>query len=434
LLGLEEKGMKRKMICSLRSMAIMLAVIWLALPAVLTAQAAQKKAFSQPELDQLMAPVALYPDEILAKILMASTYPLEVVEAERWVKQNKGLKGDALKASLEKQSWDDSVKSLASFPDVLFMMSDKLDWTQKLGDAFLAQQKDVMDTVQKLRAKAVGEGTLKSSKEQEVKKDGDAIIIQPANPQVVYIPAYDPVVVYGPWWYPAYPPYQVYAYPPGTAVVVFKTGVVVGVSWYAWAPYPYWHGGVIVVPPPPPPPPPHGPGPTPPPPPHGPGPAPAPPGPGPQPAPPHPGPEPSPQPEHPGTVTPGGGDKTAQWKHDPEHRKGVAYRDDATRNLYSPAGKGDVDSRMDYRGYDRSGADVQGSKAGLQTGQTQERMYDRQSSGEQSRDNIFEGMDRGDQVQRERERGRQSILSGGQGGGSSSWTPSGSFRGRRRGF
>ena len=128
-----------------------LAVICLALPASLFAQETPAKVFKQEELDQLLAPIALYPDDLLTQILMASTYPLEVVQAERWAKQNKSLKGDALKAALEKQTWDDSVKALVPFPDVLTMMSEKLEWTQKLGDAFLAQQKDVMDTVQKLR-------------------------------------------------------------------------------------------------------------------------------------------------------------------------------------------------------------------------------------------------------------------------------------------
>ena len=123
---------------------------------------------------------------------MASTYPLEVVQAERWVKQNKSLKGDALKAALEKQTWDDSVKALVPFPDVLTMMSEKLEWTQKLGDAFLAQQKDVMDTVQKLRRKAAEAGNLKSSKEQEVKKEGDIIIVEPANPAGGLCPGLQP--------------------------------------------------------------------------------------------------------------------------------------------------------------------------------------------------------------------------------------------------
>ena len=131
-------------------------------------QQAASQIFKQEELDQLLAPIALYPDSLLAQVLMASNYPLEVVQADRWARQNKDLKGAALTAALEKQPWDPSVKSLVNFPQVLAMMSEKLDWTQKLGDAFLAQQKDVMDTVQGLRKKAVDAGNLKTTKEQQV--------------------------------------------------------------------------------------------------------------------------------------------------------------------------------------------------------------------------------------------------------------------------
>ena len=127
-------------------------------PAPAAAPSAGAKTFSQQELDQLLAPIALYPDALLAQVLMASTYPLEIVAAERWVKANPGLKDKALEDALQKQTWDPSVKSLAVFPQVLTMMSEKIDWTQKLGDAFLAQQKDVMATAQALRAKAVAEG------------------------------------------------------------------------------------------------------------------------------------------------------------------------------------------------------------------------------------------------------------------------------------
>ena len=212
----------------------------LAVPQMVMAQDdAGNKTFKQEELDQLLAPLALYPDSLVAQILMASTYPLEVVEAERWVKANQGLKGDALATALEKEDWDPSVKSLVNFPQVLQMMNDKLDWTQKLGNAFLAQQKDVMDTVQKLRQKAQAEGNLKSSQEQKVtfEKDTQTIIIEPSNPQVIYVPTYNPTVVYGAWPYPAYPPY--YYYPPGyvagAALFSFGVGVAVGAAWgYAW--------------------------------------------------------------------------------------------------------------------------------------------------------------------------------------------------------
>ncbi len=184
-------------------------VVSLVIPAGVFAQGTgtSKPVFKQEELEQILAPIALYPDELIAQILMASTYPLEVVEAARWVKANPSLKGNQLTSALEKQNWDPSVKSLVNFPSVLNMMNDKLDWTQKLGDAFLAQQKDVMSTVQRLRAKAQASGNLKTTKEQKVVVQDQVIVIQPADPQVIYVPTYNPTVVYGAWPYPAYPPY-----------------------------------------------------------------------------------------------------------------------------------------------------------------------------------------------------------------------------------
>src|SRR4051812_10350286 len=125
-----------------------------------TAEAPAEKTFSQQELEQLVAPIALYPDSLFAQVLMASTYPLDIVSAERWVKANPKLKDKALEDALQNQPWDPSVKSLTVLPQVLSMMSEKLDWTQKLGDAFLAQEKDVMATAQALRAKAVAQGSL----------------------------------------------------------------------------------------------------------------------------------------------------------------------------------------------------------------------------------------------------------------------------------
>ncbi len=212
-------------------------ILLLAMPVCPNAQApAGKSTLSQGELEQILAPVAIYPDNILAQIMIASTYPIEVVQADRWTKQNSGLKGDALTAALEKQQWDASVKSLVNFPQVLGMMSDKLDWTEKLGDAFLSQQEDVMKTVQRLRAKAQAAGNLKTTNEQKVIVEKETIIIQPANPQVVYVPTYNPAVVYGVWAYPSYPP--AYYYPPGyaaTAAFSFAAGVAVGAAWgYAW--------------------------------------------------------------------------------------------------------------------------------------------------------------------------------------------------------
>jgi hypothetical protein len=196
----------------------------------------QKPTFKPEELEQIVAPIALYPDSLLAQIFMASTYPLEIVEAARWSKENPKVTGDALQTALEKQTWDPAVKSLTAFPDVLAGMNEKLDWTQKLGDAFLADQKGVMDAVQRLRAKAKAEGNLASSKEQKVTTEpapaGSStttiIEIAPTDPEVVYVPTYNPTVVYGAWAYPAYPPYPVYAYPPGAAFFSFTAGVIVG--------------------------------------------------------------------------------------------------------------------------------------------------------------------------------------------------------------
>jgi hypothetical protein len=194
-----------------------------------------KKTFSQQDLDQILAPVALHPDDLLAQILMASTYPLEVVQAARWVQANPKVTGKALEDALAKQPWDPAVKSLTAVPQVLQQMNDNLEWMQKLGDAFLAQQQDVMTTVQALRAKAAASGNLKTTPEQVVKTEvvetKTVYVIESSKPEVVYVPAYDPAVVYGGWAYPAYPPY--YMYPPGYAYAPglhFAAGVVVGAA------------------------------------------------------------------------------------------------------------------------------------------------------------------------------------------------------------
>ncbi|MHB8455186.1 MAG: DUF3300 domain-containing protein [Acidiferrobacterales bacterium] len=164
---------------------------------------------STAQLDQMLAPIALYPDSLLGPILIASTYPLEVVEADRWLQDpnNASLRGDELAQALQDQTWDPSVKSLVPFPQVLQMMDNNLDWTERLGDTFLAQQNAVMDSVQGLRRDAVAAGTLTSSHQQVVKTEEGAIVIEPASPDVVYVPVYSPVVVYGAWPYPDYPPY-----------------------------------------------------------------------------------------------------------------------------------------------------------------------------------------------------------------------------------
>ena len=208
-------------------------VIWLFLvialfvvPFPALAAGDKKTTFSQAELDQMMAPVALYPDSLLSQILMASTYPDQVSEAVEWSKKNPKQQGDAAVKAVKDKAWDPSVASLVAFPQVLAMMGNKPDWVKKMGDAFLAEPDNVMKTVQELRKKAKDSGNLKSTEQQKVTTQGQTIIIQPANPQVVYVPAYNPTVVYGAWWWPAYPPYY-YPPPPGYS---FATGMAAGVG------------------------------------------------------------------------------------------------------------------------------------------------------------------------------------------------------------
>ena len=202
------------------------------------------------ELDGLVAPIALYPDTLLANVLMAAAYPLEVVRAERWVNQNKDLKGEPLKAAAEKQDWDASVKALVAAPSVLQTMSDHLDWTQKLGEAFLAQQQDVMDAVQRMRAKAYDRKKLATTKQQIVtvkqEQNRQTIYIEPAVPDALYVPYYEPQVVFGDWPYTDYPAYPYYwGYPGYIGAGLIATGVAFGAAYALgrWASNGYWGGG-----------------------------------------------------------------------------------------------------------------------------------------------------------------------------------------------
>lgn len=203
----------------------------------------QQQHLSQAQLASLVAPIALYPDPLVAQLLMASTYPLEVAEAYNWQKTNSRLSGDALNQALQQQNWDPSVKSLVSFPPVLGMMGSQLNWTQNLGDAVLAQQSDVMNAIQGLRAKAQQSGALQSTSQQTVSGgNGQPIVIQPANPQVVYVPAYNPNTAYGGWPYPAYPPATYYppGYVAGTTLLSFGVGMAVGAALWGGC---HWGGG-----------------------------------------------------------------------------------------------------------------------------------------------------------------------------------------------
>lgn len=287
-------------------------------------QAQAAPVFKPEELEQIAAPVALYPDSLLSQVLMASTYPLEVVQAQRWLEVNKSLAGDALAVALEQQSWDPSVKSLINFPPVLAMMSEKLEWTQKLGDAFLAHQKEMMHAIQELREKAIEQGNLRSTDEQIVSTKNGMIVIEYANSEMGYVPAYDPYEIYGDWPYPDYPPY--YYYPPGYVHVdkdprlAFGAGIIIGAGWgYAWGDCD-WHGGYIDI-----------------------------------------DVDRNSDLNHRidrgkyiehyrgnGQLDPGG---KGVWQHSPENRKGVAYRDPATAQKYNRAAATDaVKARQDYRG------------------------------------------------------------------------------------
>ena len=188
------------------------------------------------QLDSLVAPIALYPDDLLAQTLAASTYPLEVMQLDQWMDKNKNLKDKALADAVAKQPWDPSVQSMAAFPDVVQRMGENIQWMTDVGNAVLAQQKDVMDAVQRMRAKAQGTGNLKTGSEQKVEtkttqSGQQVIVVEQANPEAVYVPSYDPEVVYGaaPAEYPYYP-YSYPGYQPGTALA-WGTAIAVGGAW-----------------------------------------------------------------------------------------------------------------------------------------------------------------------------------------------------------
>jgi len=282
--------------------ALLLSVALLVVPVPTRGQPAQGApsgpTFSEPQLDQMLAPIALYPDEVLGQILIAATYPLEVVQANRWLTNpaNASLRGADLAAALQQQSWDPSIKSLVPFPQILSMMDLDLDWTETLGDAFLAQQGDVMDAVQQLRARAQAAGTLASTPQQSVTNNDQAVEIAPPDANTVYVPVYDPDMAYGDWPYPQYPPYDLVfpGYPLGAFV-----GFSIFAPFWGWDSWDWHHHRLNIVP--------GGPGPR--------------------------------FPLHPGP-----------WLHDPGHRGGVPYRDAAVRARF----EGTVDgrpARSEFRGY-----------------------------------------------------------------------------------
>jgi hypothetical protein len=389
-----------------------LLVVLFVIPSGVFAQSSDSPArFTQEELDQMLAPIALYPDSLLAQVLMAATYPLEVVEADRWVRSNKTLKGDQLNAALDNQRWDLSVKALVPFPQVLAAMSEKLDWTQKVGDAFLDQQGDVMDTIQQLRSKAYAQGNLKNSSQQKVIVEQQVIRLEPASPQVVYVPTYNPTVVYGSWWYPSYPPYS--WYPTGavvaTGLVSFAAGVAVGSAWNSgWGSW-NWGGHQVNA-------------------------------------------------NINRNININSNNvninnlQTSKWQHDAAHRRGDPYRSQDLANRYGQAGKSGPANRRDFRGFDQSATDKVGQGTARQgpdqrkdgggldrQALNQRQNLDRPSQqGLDPRNNLnqpdrtglqdrkgggaFQGIDRGNDAQKFSDRGRASRESAGSlgaGGGAS---------------
>jgi hypothetical protein len=194
------------------------------------------------QLDSLVAPIALYPDPMLAQVLAASTYPLEIIQLQQWLQKNPTLKDKALADAVMKQPWDPSVQALAGLPEVVNRLANDIQWTADLGNAVLAQQSDVMDAVQRMRKKAQDKGTLKSTEqvkvETQVIEKKQVIVIEQSNPQVVYVPSYNPVVVWGPPVYPYYPYPPIYYPPPA----YYAAGVAV--AWGAgFAMGAFWGGG-----------------------------------------------------------------------------------------------------------------------------------------------------------------------------------------------
>ena len=228
----------------LRSVVAGLLAVLVTLP---SAQAQDPPAFTPGELDQMLAPIALYPDPLLTQILMAATYPLEVVQAARWSRANPHLKGQDAVRVVESMDWDPSVKSLVAFPQILHRMDENLDWTQRLGEAFLEQEPHVMDAIQGLRRRAEAAGNLRSNEQIRVTREDENILLEPAQPHVVYVPYYEPTVVYGGWWWPAYPPVY-WGPPPGYyAWPGIYWGPAVAFSWGFFFGHFDWHHRHVTV-------------------------------------------------------------------------------------------------------------------------------------------------------------------------------------------
>ncbi len=204
------------------------------------------------QLDSLVAPIALYPDPLLAQTLAASTYPLEIIQLQQWLAKNPKLEEQALADAVAKQPWDPSIQAMAALPDVVKRLADDIQWTTDLGNAFLAQQSDVMDAVQRMRKKAQDNGNLKSNEQQKVEtkvvEEKNVIVVEQANPQIVYVPTYSPTVVYGPPIYPYPPIYYPPPYYAGGMAISFGIGVAMGAAWSGgWGWGCGWNSGSVNI-------------------------------------------------------------------------------------------------------------------------------------------------------------------------------------------
>jgi hypothetical protein len=324
---------------------------------------ADRRTFGPEQLDQLLAPIALYPDSLLAQILMAAGYPVEVMRAARWSRANPDLQGNAATNAVWDENWDVSVKSLVAFPAVLMQLNEHLVWTQKLGDAMITQPQDVADSIQRLRARAADAGNLKSTPQQTINKantpDGRTIVIEPASPDLIYVPSYDPNWAYGSWPSPDYPPTYYpppsgYGAAPGILFGIGIAGAGAMFSSWRWGRSSYVHVNV----------------------------------------------------DRAGTIdhhfdrsryADGG-----RWRHDPGHRWGVAYRDGATRHHFGQHRDGD-EQRQPFRHRGEHGDDRGGERDGAHH-RGDERHGDHARG---DRPTALSGTHRGREVHREAARGHE---------------------------
>jgi hypothetical protein len=343
------------------------------------------------EIDALVAPIALYPDTLLAQVLIASTYPLEVAMAQQWLMQNPNLQGEQLNQALDTQTWDASVKALVQVPTALNQMSQRLDWTQKLGDAFLAQEKDVMDAVQRLRQRSQNTGRLMSTEQQKVVMENNTIIIEQTNPQQMYVPYYDPYYMYG-GWYGAYPPYY-WPTPPGYylgAGLAFGLGVaIIGGAWDNDFD---WNGGDLNV-----------------------------------------------NVDRDrftnidrNQVGNRRDNANQRWQHNSEHRRGTNYRDQATRERFGKGNAAQAGARQDFRGFDQGQLGGGGAQRANLERSGQAGGFDGLGNGSGTRD--FSNRGQSSRQSMNTSRGSRSSFSGGASRGSFSGGGGRGFSGGGGGF